>query len=235
MVTGAPSREESTWFIQKEFFLIVSVNMEDQSSPLSDMIGIDDYDATIQALVPPPPPLSKENHTTTVQTSSSSSSATTTNTGGHYTHDSYNNNNNNDEEFTTVSMSPDERNTFFPSRRTSLQQQQQQRYSSDDHFSHPVTTAATSRPSRESVLQRLCEALLRRSLTKVRSTLNQYFQETHYPFTNLVILTVSHSIFSSFYKKAGFITTWLNPIRRTTREDGIATKSTVNDIKVRLQ
>jgi hypothetical protein len=202
VVTGAPSREESTWFIQKEFFLIVSVNMEDQSSHLSDMIGIDDYDATIQGLVPPPPPLSKESHTTTVQTSSSSSSATTTNTGGHYTHDSYNNNN--DEEFTTVSMSPDERNTFFPSRRTSLQQQQQ-RYSSDDHFSHPVTTtttSATSRPSRERVLHRLCEALLRRSLTKVRSTLNQYFQETHYPFTNLVILTVSHSIFSSFYKKS---------------------------------
>ena len=164
MVTGAPSREESTWFIQKEFFLIVSVNMEDHSSQLSDMIGNDDHDATIQGLVPPPPPLSEENHTTTVQPPSSSS-ASTTNTGGHYTHDSYNNNN--DEEFTTVSMSPDERNTFFPSRRTSLQQQQQ-RYSSDDHFSHPAATA-TSRPSRESVLQRLCEALLRRSLTKVRS------------------------------------------------------------------
>jgi hypothetical protein len=59
-----------------------------------------------------------------------------------------------EEEVTIVSMSPDERNTFFPSRRSSALQQH--------------NNINNHNQSRESVLQRLCEALLRRSLTKVR-------------------------------------------------------------------
>lgn len=120
---------------------------------------------------------SNENASTFINTEVTN---TTTNAGGN-THDAYNNYGNNyDEEFTTVSMSPDERNTFFPSssssRRTLLYDQQQQHYNNpirgggdDDHNmqQHRNTLMNTGRPSRESVLHRLCEALLRRSLTKV--------------------------------------------------------------------
>jgi hypothetical protein len=59
-----------------------------------------------------------------------------------------------EEEFTIVSMSPDEGNTFFPSRSSNAPV--------DLRYGNLV------RPSRDSVLQKLCDALLRRSLTKVR-------------------------------------------------------------------
>lgn len=58
--------------------------------------------------------------------------------------------NNAEDDFTSMSISPLAVNTLFPS----TVQQQLQRIPS-------------TRPSRESVLQRLSEALLRRSLTKV--------------------------------------------------------------------
>ena len=116
-------------------------------------------DGTIQL-----PPHTNENNAT--MTNENTADATTTNAGGS-THDAYNN----DEEFTTVSMSPDERNTFYPSssysrRTSSYEPQQYYNPRSDDHLRHPTSNIV--RPSRESVLQRLCEALLRRSLTKVR-------------------------------------------------------------------
>ena len=113
-----------------------------------------------------------ENTATTINT------IPTTNTGGS-TYDAYNNHNFNtnqsnncdEEEFTTVSMSPDERNTFFPSssssssrRMASLQEYNYTPSGNNDPVYHP-----TIRPTRESVLQRLYEALLRRSLTKVRT------------------------------------------------------------------
>ena len=155
---------------------LISIECRYNGSDIANTVNMDHGDDTVQQ----DRSNSNENTATIIDT------IATANTGGS-THDAYinhnyntttnnnnNNNNNDEEEFTTVSMSPDERNTFFPSsssRRSLLQEQQQQQqqytnYSyngSDDHSYHPTT-----RHSRESVLQRLCEALLRRSLTKVR-------------------------------------------------------------------
>lgn len=59
-----------------------------------------------------------------------------------------------EEDFTIVSMSPDEGNTFFPSRTSNALLPDLR------HGNIPFA-------SRENVLQKLCDALLRRSLTKV--------------------------------------------------------------------
>ena len=141
----------------------------------SDIANTDDIHNDNRMIQIPPPPPSNENTSTIIEnTNNSTNSNTTTNSGGS-NHDAYNY----DEEFTTVSMSPDERNTFFPSstssRRTSLYEQHQQHQ--QQYYYNPTTSSSgggddhllqhPTRPSRESVLQRLCEALLRRSLTKV--------------------------------------------------------------------
>ena len=159
------------------------INMDDRysSNDIVNTTNIDQDDGTESEL----PALSNSENTTT-KTMINTIIPTTDTGGSTHNDDGYNhhsnyttnhiqsNNNNDEEEFTTVSMSPDERNTFFPSssssRRTSLPEYKYNptsggSTSSEDHtVYHPTAT----RPSRESVLQRLCEALLRRSLTKVR-------------------------------------------------------------------
>jgi hypothetical protein len=143
------------------------LTIEDRYNEFANTANIDHGDGIEQEL----PLLSNTNENTATMIKT----VPTTNTGGssHDAHNiqNYNSNSihNDEEEFTTVSMSPDERNTFFPSssssRRASLQEYSYNNHPTSGSDDHPYQT--TTRPSRESVLQRLCEALLRRSLTKV--------------------------------------------------------------------
>jgi hypothetical protein len=133
-----------------------------------------------------------------------------------------------EEEVTIISMSPDEGNTYFPSRPPSTQQPQQRHMNGNDRM---------VRSSRESVLQKLCDALLRRSLTKVRSVGWIVSNTGENLVGNVMYLNSYIPIFSQslFSFQDRLVPTGTNTLRREAPQNGVATESKVNSSEIGIQ